>query len=230
VDVGPLASYLFDRPLEKMEIEIQALVAPYARDEQVASALPMIRPQPKLFQRLGMLAVVADIDSIEPSQYNHALAALEKTLTGGSLDERLAAVQRVGSLVAFVRRIETGRAKMPYSLRDTIDKNVLLGLVARALADKESVVRAAAVAAMDRVALDGAILNRLGAAIDDPAALVRFRMAQTIGSSHMPGSEQIIKHYLSDTDPHVQAMAEAFQRFFQRQKSPTAASKPAGGN
>lgn len=228
-DLGPLATYLFDRPLENMDIELSTLIAPYDRGQQIASTLPMVRAQPKRFRRMGMLAIVADIDSIEPSQYNHAIAALDKTLASGSLDDRLGAVRRIGSLIAFVRRTETGQAEMPLSLRKTIDKNVLLGLLGRALADAEPVVRAAAVTAMDRVQLDGSILNRLGAAIDDPAALVRFRMAQTIGSSRMPGSEQIIRHYLADTDPHVQAMAQAFQHYFATQKR-SSASHPAGGN
>ncbi len=226
LDVGSMALYLPHHPLEAVKLEIRGVVSPREKANCTVSDLPMIKPAAATITRMAMLAVVDDLDSVSPRQYNNHLRAIEKTLTDGKLKKQVLAVRRIGSLICWMRDVQQKRATFPAGIASTVKMKILLGLMTKALQNPRPIVRAEMVASLADASLDGEILNRLGAVIEDPSPLVRFRIAEVIGASGTAGSRQLVELYAKDTNKLVAGMATAYLRYWRIQAKRKKAARP----
>ncbi len=224
LDVGPLAKFLANHPLESVELEVRAILSPREVGKKILSGLPSIKPPTTKIRRLGILKSKVDMT---PDGYAAALGSLEKLLTDGDEADRMLAARRIAALLSWVRDTEQRRAEVPRLIKPVVKKAALLELMGQTLRDKSPVVRAEMVTALGYADMGEAILNQLGAIIEDPSPLVRFRMVELIGASRTKGSKKLIDLYTRDSDKLVAMMGRAFQR---RGKKKSPAAPPVGEN
>jgi hypothetical protein len=210
LDVGALDTYLANHPLEQLTLAVEGVVSPQEGPEGIVSGLPTVPAPRAQLRRLGLLGEWNGVPPVSPQDFSRQVRSVETTLAEGAVPQRMRAVRIVAGLLGWIREVENGAIAMPESLRAEADKKVLLGLMARAEDDPSPVVRAELLAALGHAHLGPEILNQLGLLIEDPSALVRFRMAELIGSSGTKGREAMVAKYAADSDPLVRRMARAF--------------------
>jgi HEAT repeat protein len=210
VDIGPVAQYLANHPLEAVELVVRATPSP--REESVrgqetsavVSALPTIKPETPVILRRGLLS------DRTAEGYRAAVAELERQLTSGELTQRVTAARRVAALLSWIRQTEKSREGIPATIQPAVNKRQLLGLMSAALRDPSAVVRAEIITALEYADMGDAMLNEIGLVVEDPSPLVRFRVAELIGASGTKGSRTLIDLYAKDPDAQVRLMAQAF--------------------
>jgi len=212
IDVGRLALYLLQRPLEDVTLSVSAILSPQQQDSLVVSSVPGIEVAPVEIKRLGLYSTFGLEDVHDPAAaYRTSLAYIVRDIKAGSLERRMRAARQTACLLGMVRQAERGRGQLPEQLNGVIDKSVMLRMVQEILKDHSPVVRAELLTALQFVKLDDSILQQLGQVVEDPDPLVRFRMAELIGTSRTPGKETLVDYLAQDDDELVQAMAKAVQ-------------------
>lgn len=215
LDVGTLGRYLTLHALDEAALTVEGVVDPVQSGEAIVSAVEALSPEPAAVSRAGLLAPAVltryghAVGESPTDQYNLLLALLaRKDLTGGDAATRMQASRQVAALLAMASADRRERGAPP-----TMDlrRGVLLSILDVALRDDSPVVRAEAVAALEVVKLDEAILTRLGRLVDDPSPLVRFRVVELIGASGTQGRQTIVDYLAGDSNPHVKRMAAAFR-------------------
>jgi tetratricopeptide (TPR) repeat protein len=210
LDVGPLASYLANHPLKQVKLEVMGTISPRETHEGIVSGLPSLKAPVAQITRQGLLGECDGIGAVNADTYNRAIAGIEALLARGEPAERMRAARVIAAMLGWMRQTEAGADRIPPELRRVVSKPQLLGMMGRAQQSPLDVVRAELATALNYADLGSAILNQLGAMIEDPVPLVRFRVAELIGASGTNGSMQMVKMYASDPDAMVRMMAQAF--------------------
>lgn len=228
IDVGGIARWLARRPLATVDLTVLGLVSPYEAGTRVVSALPDVEPARTQLRRLGLGTsepAAARIGPQQtPQQYRQALRQIERTLHDGALAERMHSARQVGSLLSWLGEVRAGRETLPASLARDVSEPVVLGLMGKALADKSPVVRAEMLASLAWAELNGAMLNQIGAVVEDPSPLVRFRTVELLGASPLKANDKLIALYTRDSDERVALLARAFQAARQQPATAPAAT------
>lgn len=210
LDVGPLAAYLANNPLPQLNLEVIGTLSPRETREGIVSGLPQLNVSAVALKRKGLLGTWTGGGRADPDAYNRGIADVEQFLTRGTPDQRMRAARVVAGLLGWIRETEAGDTRVPEELRRVVSKPQLLGVMAQAQQNPMPVVRAELATALNYANLGPNILNQLGAMIEDPSPLVRFRMAELIGASGTQGNTQMVKMYAQDPDPMVRLMSQAF--------------------
>ncbi|MDY6913969.1 MAG: hypothetical protein SVT52_05885 [Planctomycetota bacterium] len=212
LDVGRLAQYLADRPLDELEMTVSGLLDPLQKGDVFQSTLPTVAVQPAKIRRLSL---PGKFDRTSPEawrkSYQRSLGLIVRDMKTGPLPARMQAARQVASLLALAGRVKRAKAKLPEPLAKTFNRPVLLSMQRAVLADSSAAVRAEMLAGLQQVPIDQAIVQLLGPAIEDASPLVRFRLAELLGSSQMPGQNTVIDYLAQDSDPLVRRMAQAFR-------------------
>jgi hypothetical protein len=211
LDVGDLADFLADRPLEELQLTVSGLLDPVQRGQDFTGAVPSVRPAGCQITRGGLLGR-ADLSGGKslPLAYQRALGRIVWDLRHGELPVRMAAARRTASLLCFVERLQRQEAKLPGSLAGVVNRPVLLSILRAVLADGSPVVRAEMLASLGRVRLDAGIGMLLGEVFEDASPLVRFRAAELMGISDSSGNRAVLEQMARDPDELVALMAGAF--------------------
>lgn len=210
LDVGGFAAHLAHHPLPQLSLHVMGTIAPRETREGVVSSLPELPAPEVTIVRKGLLGDWRGTGQADADRYNRGLADVEQFLQRGTPAERMRAARVVAGLLGWIRETESGDSRVPPELSRVVSKPQLLGLMAQAQKNPLPVVRAELAAALNYANLGPSMLNQLGAMIDDPSALVRFRMAELIGASGTKGNTRMINVYARDADPMVRLMAQAF--------------------
>lgn len=210
VDVGPLAVYLMRHPLGEIDLRVEAIPSPVEVEKGYQTDLPTVVVQPLKIRRWGLIRQTSNTVLPTAQDYNRSVRDVETALGSRELAVRAQAARQVGSLIAWMRDCQTGAQRAPATIEGSLDEKVLLGLLGKALADSSVLVRSEAVASLQYADLNPPILNQLGAVIEDPSPLVRFRIAELLGLSRNQGNDRLLNLYATDTDKLVETMAKAF--------------------
>ncbi len=213
LDVGALAKFLAERPMETLQLSIHAIPAPMETKRSVISGLDELRVEAVTIQRVGIgRPVTTNLQpgATDSKQYKAAIAVYKAQLKTGTLQQRLQIARAAASLLRWHRGVETGRILTVGYIRQSVRKADLLALMGLVLQDKNPAVRSVMIASLEGVDMDGSILNRLAAVIEDPSPLVRFRVVELIGSSETQGRAKLVQLYTKDADKRVRRMALAF--------------------
>jgi hypothetical protein len=227
IDVGPLARYLANNPLEALDLRVMSLISPRETPQGIVSAVPMIESPVTEIRRRGLLGEWSGTGAVDPATYNRSIAAVQQQLTRGAPADRMRAARVVAALLGWIRQTENGDGAIPVRLQRVVSKPQLLGMMAQAEQSPMPVVRAEIATALNFADLGPSILNQLGPMIDDSSPLVRFRVAELIGASGTKGSEQMVKVFARDRDAMVRMMAQAFM-YEATQLTPDAPAAPQG--
>ena len=213
LDVGRLVAYLGRRPLEDVTLTVTGLLDPVQRGSRVDSALPGVSLRAAKITRVGLLG---RFDRTVPDQwrrtYQRRLGLIVGDMKRGTVRLRVRAARQVGSLLAMAGPADMRKPDVPKHLASVFGRGVLLSMFRAVLRDESDVVRAEMIAALGGVALDEIILQLLAPAIDDPSALVRFRLVELLGASGLPGQEPVLDHLSRDRHDLVRMMASAFPK------------------
>jgi hypothetical protein len=209
VDVSELAATLKQRPLEDLTVLVAGTLDPQAKG---ASALPAVRIEPARFIRKGLLG---DFNQVEPAlwvqAYKYALGRIVADLKRGSLGQRVLAARQTASLLAMAGEAQAGRIELPKQLADSVDRRVMLSMMRAILADPSPVVRQEMISSLNHVDLDATAMGLLAPAIEDPAAMVRCRLVELLGTGKTAGYQAVADMLAKDSDELVREMAKAFQ-------------------
>jgi len=214
VDVGALGQRLRHTPFAELPLKFTAVFSPViGKEDQPASSVPAVSIEPARVVREALLArASADKQGDPVAAYAEVLGWIVYDIQRGALPARLRAARQVASLLSLARRIERKQAKPPAGLENRISKPVLLRMLVEILKDDSPAVRAELLASLSRSKADPDALPFVGPVVDDPAPLVRLRMAEMIGTSKAQGGQTLLKHFAEDLDPLVRRMASAFAR------------------
>jgi hypothetical protein len=211
LDVGTLEYFLARHPLEDVQLTLTGLLDPVQRGRETASSVPTIIIAPLTVTRRGLLGELdRDAPDAWAPAYRYAMRIIMTDLVRGDLPRRMRAVRQLGELMALVRDVQLFKTRLPDPLKGTVNKNVLLAMIQKALKDPSEVVRAEMIAALGSASLDDSILAVLSPTANDPSPLVRFRLVELL-SAEAPGlAAKTIDALTRDTDPLVRQMASAF--------------------
>ncbi len=213
LDVAELGEALFERPLNPVELSVGGVVSPVLREGKVAGRAPIEVAEVKIVRD----DVLPDFDRGDAdawaTAYRRGLGLMVRDMKRGTLSARMRQARQLGSLLLLVRRIEKARLAAPDPLKGVLAKPVLLTMLRETLKDESPVVRAEMLAALQHVPLDGAILNLIAVAMEDPSALVRMRFAELIGASRTRGNGQLLEKLIADESEPVREMVKAFGPF-----------------
>jgi tetratricopeptide (TPR) repeat protein len=214
LDSGSLADFLARRPLEELKLTVTGLVDPVQKGLfKEESSVPAVCPQPLTVTRASLLPVSeSQAPEAWAEAYQYALRLIVTDLSRGDLQRRMQAGRQIASLMAGVREVECGRAKLPIQLHGVVNKPVLLAMLKKALEDRSAAVRAETLAALIAAKLDEPILAIVAPVEKDPSPLVRFRLAELLGVSRASGQRAVMERLALDGDPLVKMMAGTFQQ------------------
>ena len=210
--VGRLQELLATHPLAQYELTVRGTVDPVQRGLGFYSSLPALQVEPVKIVRVPLMPGVDANDSQQlAGTCRVVLGRLVYDIQKGDLPTRMRAARKTASLLAMVRRVDAGRlAPLPAPMAKAFSRPVLLRIVVEVLKDKSDVVRAEMLAALNSVELDDGIVSLLAGAIEDPSALVRFRLAELLGACGLPGQNTIVDYLAQDRHEMVQLMASTF--------------------
>ncbi|HUU23684.1 MAG TPA: tetratricopeptide repeat protein [Phycisphaerae bacterium] len=229
LDVGDLGRFLANRPLEEITLKVQGMLDPVQYGTEFVSFVPSVRPVPA---QIVLADLLGDFDRTKadewPKRYQLALGRIVYDMKRGDLRARMLAARRVGSLLGLARLIEQGRALPPRHLDGKVTRGVLLRMMVEILKDKSDVVRAEMLSALNHVDLDAGIIRWFGSTIEDPSALVRFRLVELLGASGVRGQETVVDYLAQDPDEMVRQMAKGFRTRASTRKQPSPARPRSG--
>lgn len=206
LDLGPLSKQLAVWCLRELTIRVEPVVDPLQQGEQLQSAIPTLAVETLKLARPSLL----DAYPIEPSgdwaaDYRLVLGYIVRDLKTGPPARRFQAARRIADLLAVVEWIESRQAFLPERQRQAIRKPVLLSMARAVLQDPEEGVRAQMLTELQTVPLTGLMRRIVSPLAEDPAALVRFRLAELLGAAQA-GADALA----DDEDPLVRMMVSAF--------------------
>jgi tetratricopeptide (TPR) repeat protein len=219
IDAAGLGRYLFNRPLEAITLTMEGLADPIQHAttlrtkvgdelplaEQFASSLPQLKPDPVNIDRPGLPAA----DAAGKTQASIAIAAITAGLASPTIAGRMQACRQVDSMLVYAQLVEQNKLRVAGDRLDDASRQRLLQLLAVALADKSSAVRAEALAGLQNVELDAKILDLLAPAITDPSPVVRLRVAEALGVSGLYSRVDVLKFLAKDKNQWVSLAARA---------------------
>jgi hypothetical protein len=213
LDVGELRQHLMNRALEDVELQISVVVDPQPTAQGVRSALPTLSVEPQRVIRSDVLSQYEPAWRDNPGRsYQRAMGFIVRDFQMGGLETRCAAACKVAALLGTLREAQANRQPIPEPLADVVKKPVLLSMTKALLEDRSPVVRAAMLASLQVVRVDGDILALLGPMVADESALVRFRAVELIGSTAGRDARHMLAALAKDGDPLVAMAAEFFIR------------------
>ncbi len=211
LDVGRLERFLLQHPLENLTLKVTAILDPLQRDKDFISSVPTVTVEPLVIRRSDILGEFdRSAQASWAKAYQRQLGLIVRDIKQGTLPKRMLATRKVASMLAFANLHNRGKAKLPEDIESTFDSRVLLSMLKVVMEDESDVVRAEMLTALENVPLDDAILSLLAPAIHDSSPLVRFRMAELLGSSDASSHSPVIEFLSKDSDPLVELMAAAF--------------------
>jgi len=211
LDVGKLAKFLRERPLDDLALTVTGMLDPVKRGRKFVSSLPPVKPEPVSVLRQGLVIRANGSKPVSQDEgYRLALGRIVRDLRRGDLMKRIAAARQIASLLCFAQKLRQGQAELSDQLKGKVSKPVMLSLLQAALQDESPVVRAQMVAELSSLSADGEALGLVGDLIEDPSALVRMRVAELVGMSQSEGSGIVLSHLAEDSDELVSTMAKAF--------------------
>ncbi|HUU60459.1 MAG TPA: hypothetical protein VMZ50_13045, partial [Phycisphaerae bacterium] len=221
--------FLGNRPLEEITLKVQGMLDPVQYGTDFVSFLPSVRPVPA---QIVLADLLGDFDRTKadewPKRYQLALGRIVYDIKRGDLRARMRAARRVGALLGSARLIEQGEVLPPRHLTGKVTRGVLLRMMVEILKDKSDVVRAEMLSALNHVDLDAGIIRWFGSTIEDPSALVRFRLVELLGASGVRGQETVVDYLAQDPDEMVRQMAKGFRTRASTRKQPSPARPRSG--
>ena len=213
LDVGGLGRFLAERPLEEAELLVGGYLDPRQYGDKITSGLRTMKIPAGKIVREGLLGQF-DRDDADawPKRYQHCLGMIVRDMKRGKLLERMRAARQVASLLTYARRIERRTSRPPRPLHRQVTKPVLLRMMLEVLKDRSDAVRAEMIAALADVPMDKTIWHLLPRAIEDPSALVRFRLAELFVARGSPGGQAVADRLSGDDDELVRLMAKAMRK------------------
>ena len=209
LDVSELAASLAPRPLEDLTLTISGTADPGADGK---SRLPGLKIEPLTIARKGLLGPVSEDTSAGwKLAYQLALGRIVYDYRRGKLPDRMRAARQIASMLAFADDVEHNRQAAPGKLKGQIDRLVLLSMLRAVLADRAPAVRAEAARAVSVIRPDQMVIGLLAPLIEDPAAMVRCRLVETLAATNSKGYQTIVDLMSRDRDDLVRAMADAFK-------------------
>ncbi len=209
LDVCELAAAVAPHPLEDLSLTVSGTVDPAADG---ATRLPYFKLAPLKVLRAGLLGkVAADTPDGWRLAYQLALGRIVYDYRRGKLPARMRAARQIGSMLAFNVEVERGRQEPPGMLKGQLDHLTILSMFRASLADKSPAVRAEATLAIGAVQPDDTVIGLLSPLIEDPAAMVRCRLVETLAATGSKGNATIVDLMSNDPDPLVRQMAKAFK-------------------
>lgn len=213
IDVGELETFLAQRPLEDITLRVKGIVDPVQRGDELASSASSLPVKTSTFTRVGLLG---DFQRTNPiawqDAWGQAVDRINHTGKSDLLSKRMLAARQAASLLAYVRRQELGKTRLPPPLAGFVSRGKVLPLFETFLADSSPVVRAEAMAALINIPLDIALLPPLVQRTEDPDPLVRMRTAELLGVCGGKGLTAILDHLAADSDKSVSDMAKALRK------------------
>lgn len=211
LDVGPLAEYLSQHPLENITLNVSGILNPVEMRQSVVSALLSVTPPVAIIRRDGLVGAMETLAGRTlADHYNASLRSIERLLGSSRISARMLAARRVASLLAWIRQVELKKQRIAASLQPVVKREILISLLGRILKDPAPVVRAEVLAAMEFTDLDPTLRNQLSGAIKDPSPLVRFRLVELLGASELNGDRKVVETFLKDPAKPVRTMARSF--------------------
>ena len=212
LEPGPLGRYLLTRPLWTVGLSVLGMLDPLAAGGEVYSSLPAVRPVPHPVTRTDLLGGLGELD---PNQrrdaYRTALGRLVYDIKKGDLTDRLAAARKTAGLVAACTRYQKRLSQPPEGLTiKDLDRGMPLRLMVELLNDPEPVVRAEMLAALAVMDVDAGVARWFQPVHNDPAALVRFRLAERLGDADLAEGKDLLTRLAQDADPLVRGMARVY--------------------
>ena len=211
LDAAALGRAIAVHPLTDVTLTVRGLADPIHRNDDLVAAMPSLAAAPVTLRREGLLG---EFDREDPAAwaaaYELALGRIVRDLRRGDVSARQAAARNVAALLAMVDRSFQDAEAIPEPLEEVVRRPVLLSMLRAVLQDPSPAVRAEMVAALSVVKLDEGVLRLLAGVVDDPAAVVRLRVAELLGASETIGRGTILALYVRDADELVRAMAAVF--------------------
>jgi len=212
LDVGALATYLTHRPLEKLTLTVTGMLDPLRKGEKLFSSLPSVKLKAATIRRQDLVKAFGATPDDPAKAYQRAMGILVYYIKRGKLANRMRTARQIASILSTARDAELGKTKLPDAYTRQVKKPVLLALLKAALANPAPAVRAEVISALEHTRLDSNILWLVRQSADDPAALVRFRLAELLGTSDIRGRQEILEALAKDKDERVRRMASLFQK------------------
>ena len=211
--VGDLQDYLAARPLSELTVTVTGLLNPTQYGERFYSMLPSVVVEPALVVRTNLMGDFnADQTQQYKAVYEQMLGQELHALRHGQVEQRMLVARQIASLLLTVSQWELGRLEIPRPLATAISRPTLLAMMREAMKDPDAVVKAEMLAAMQDVPLTDKALALLADWVADPSPLVRFRMAELLGASNLPGQAPVLEFLAKDPDANVRQMAASFLR------------------
>ena len=206
LDIGPLDTYLRNHPLDTVRLTVTGIVSPVQKRASLVSEMPTV-PQPTVtLTRVGLTEA-----SVGPRRLQRAVEQIDRELATGKLPVRCGASRQLGALVTYVQK-QRALGDRGHRASRQLSKTQLVGLVRRALADKDEAVRCDMLAALCGAKLSGEQLNVIAPLLRDPSPIVRMGVAELIGLSGTEGAHQVLTMLAKDKSAPVAMMANAFIR------------------
>ena len=206
IDIGPLDTYLRHHPLDTVRLKVTGIISPVQKRASLVSEMPTV-PTPTLtLKRVGLTEMIAGVNRLQ-----QAVEQLDRELAGGNLAVRCRASRQLGALVTYVQK-QRALGNRGHAASLELSKTQLVGLVRRALADKDQAVRCDILAALCGATLSAEQLNVVAPLLRDPSPIVRMGVAELIGLSGTEGAHQVMTMLAKDKSAPVAMMANAFIR------------------
>ncbi|MCK4625337.1 MAG: HEAT repeat domain-containing protein, partial [Phycisphaerae bacterium] len=205
VDVGELDDLLASWPMAEVKLSISALLDPLQDGEKLFSSVPGIKIAPVTIRR----AALFDVSGLEKSA-RFALGYIVRDLQQGSPAQQMRAVRQTASLLGYVCRSETGKAKP--ILPKVITRPILLSMTRAFLESPSPVVRSEMLAALHHVDLNAQIISLMGPRIQDTDSMVRMRLIELLAVKRTRGHRTLLDLFAVDSDELVREMAKALRK------------------
>ena len=211
LDIGPLDTYLRHHPLDTVRLTVKGIVSPVQKRASLVSGIPIV-PQPTLtLTRVGLTEPIAGTNRLQ-----QAVEMIDRELAAGKLAVRCRASRQLGALVTYVQK-QRALGNRGHQASRELSKTQLVGLVRRALSDKDEAVRCDMLAALCGAKLSGEQFNVIAPLLRDPSPIVRMGVAELIGLSGTEGAHQVMGMLARDKSTPVKMMATAFIREWKKQ-------------
>ncbi len=211
INTGEVQDFLSSRPVEDLRVVVSGVLNPVQYGEKFYSSLPKVAITPATIIRTNLLNDF-NPDKLEDwkQAYEQTLGVMLHNLRHGTEAQKMLTARQISSLLLMASRWEQNRLEIQRPLTTVISRPVLLSMMREAMKDRQPVVRAQMLAAMQDVPLTDKALSLLADWVQDPSPLVRMRMAELLGASGLPGQSPVLEFLASDADENVRAMASLF--------------------
>jgi len=209
IDVGELEAYLQRRPLDISSFIVSGMLDPVQRGKKTESSVPTLSIDRSGFYRVDVLGQFDRQNEDWTKQYQRMLGLTVGDFQRGTLDDRMAAARRIGSLLTMAADTYSGKLQPPKMFATTVQQPVLLTMFREILKDPNMQTRQEAINALAYCAVDGRVAKLLGAVMEDPEPLVRLRLVELLGCAKPPDFRKMLKRFQEDKDPMVRLVATA---------------------